>query len=160
MKRPTLAEPSPPLADLSLNCVIRRASPKPVRHSSTHAACVCAGTWLCTKIVARSGSTPAARSCATETRVRSRSSFGSCGIVIECRSATKKNGSNSSWNVTHCFSAPRKLPRWNESAVGWMPESTRGRDVPVAFGVEADMRAIVSKRPGVQRASPSHESCW
>ena len=30
MNRPTLAAPSPPLADLSLNCVIRRASPKPV----------------------------------------------------------------------------------------------------------------------------------
>ena len=29
MNSPTLAAPSPPLADLSLNCVIRRASPKP-----------------------------------------------------------------------------------------------------------------------------------
>ena len=35
MNRPTLAAPSPPLADLSLNWVIRRASPKPVRHCST-----------------------------------------------------------------------------------------------------------------------------
>ncbi len=29
--------PSLPLADLSLNCVIRRASPKPVMHRSTQA---------------------------------------------------------------------------------------------------------------------------
>ena len=77
MKRPTLAEPSPPLADLSLNWVIRRASPNPVRHCSTQPAWACAGTWLCTKIDDRFGSMPMARSWAAARRVRSRSSLGS-----------------------------------------------------------------------------------
>ena len=43
MNSPTLAAPSPPLADLSLNWVIRRASPKPVRHCSTQPSWACAG---------------------------------------------------------------------------------------------------------------------
>ena len=46
MNSPTLAAPSPPLADLSLNWVIRRASPKPVRHCSTQPSWACSGTWL------------------------------------------------------------------------------------------------------------------
>ena len=54
---------------LSLNCVIRLASPKPVRHSRTQDSCRCSGTWLCTNSVLRSGSTPRASSCAAETRV-------------------------------------------------------------------------------------------
>ena len=60
MNSPTLAAPSPPLADLSLNWVIRRASPKPVRHCSTQPSWACAGIWLCTKIAERSGSMPIA----------------------------------------------------------------------------------------------------
>ena len=76
MNSPTDAAPSPPLADLSLNCVIRRASPKPVRHCSTQPSWAWAGTWDCTKIAERSGSIPIASSCAAARRVRSRSSFG------------------------------------------------------------------------------------
>ena len=45
---------------LSLNWVIRLASPKPVMHSSTHDSCRCSGTWLCTNSVLRAGSTPRA----------------------------------------------------------------------------------------------------
>ena len=43
-----------------MNCVIRRASPKPVRHCSTQPSWACAGIWLCTKIDDRSGSMPIA----------------------------------------------------------------------------------------------------
>ena len=93
MNRPTDAAPSPPLADLSLNCVIRRASPKPVRHCSTQDSWACAGIWLCTKIADRAGSMPMATSCATARRVRSRSTLGSCSTVMACRSAMKKKGS-------------------------------------------------------------------
>ena len=107
MKSPTLAAPSPPLADLSLNCVIRRASPKPVRHCSTQPSWACAGIWLCTKIAERSGSTPIASSWAAARRQRSRSTLGSCSTVIACMSAMKKNGWWSSWRWTHCRSAPR-----------------------------------------------------
>ena len=80
------------LADLSLNWVIRRASPKPVRHCSTQPSWACAGIWLWTKIAERSGSMPIASSWAAARRVRSRSTFGSCSTVIACRSAMKKNG--------------------------------------------------------------------
>ena len=99
MNSPTLAAPSPPLADLSLNWVIRRASPKPVRHCSTQAAWACAGTWLWMKIADRCGSMPIASSWAAARRVRSRSAFGSCSTVIACRSAMKKNGAWSSLQV-------------------------------------------------------------
>ena len=67
MNSPTEAAPSPPLADLSLNCVIRRASPNPVRHCSTQASSACSGMCDCTKIAERSGSMPIAISCAAAT---------------------------------------------------------------------------------------------
>ena len=102
-----MAAPSPPLADLSLNCVIRRASPKPVRHWSTQLSCECSGIWLCTKIAERSGSMPIASSWAAARRVRSLSCFGSCSTVIACWSAMKKNGWWSRCRSTHCRSAPR-----------------------------------------------------
>ena len=49
------------LADLSLNWVIRDSSPKLTLHSITHASWLCSGTWLCTKTVATSGSSPTAK---------------------------------------------------------------------------------------------------
>ena len=101
MNRPTLAAPSPDLDDLSLNWVIRRASPNPVRHWSTHDSCAWAGIWLCTKIAERFGSMPIASSCAAARKVRSRSTPGSCSTVIACRSAMKKNGWWSRWRSTH-----------------------------------------------------------
>ena len=107
MNSPTLAAPSPPLADLSLNCVIRRASPKPVRHCSTQPSWAWAGTWLCTKIADRSGSMPIATSWAAARSVRSRSTRGSCSTVMACRSAMKKNGWYSRCRSTHCRVAPR-----------------------------------------------------
>ena len=107
MNRPTLAAPSPDFADLSLNCVIRRASPKPVRHCSTHDSWACAGIWLCTKIADRAGSMPIASSWAAARSVRSRSTLGSCSTVMACRSAMKKNGWWSRCRSTHCRSAPR-----------------------------------------------------
>ena len=45
----------PSFCDLSLNCVIRDACPKPVKQPSTQASSAWAGTWLCTKMVARNG---------------------------------------------------------------------------------------------------------
>ena len=54
MYSPTVTRSLPWRADLSLNWVIRPASPKPVRHSRTHASWVWPGTWLCTKAVHRS----------------------------------------------------------------------------------------------------------
>ncbi len=77
MNRPTLAESAPPLADLSLNWVIRLASPKPVMQPSTQFSSACSGTWLCTNRMHRSGSMPAAKSCAAATLVRRRSVSGS-----------------------------------------------------------------------------------
>ena len=71
---------APSFCDLSLNCVIRDACPKPVKQPSTQANSACAGTWLCTKTVDRAGSMPSARYCAAVTRVRLRSSAGSCAI--------------------------------------------------------------------------------
>ena len=62
MNNPTLAVSAPDLADLSLNWTIRPALPNPVRQESTQASSVCSGTWLCTKTVQRSGSSPAANS--------------------------------------------------------------------------------------------------
>ena len=46
-------------AVLSLNCVIRRSSPMYVMVLRIHMSSLCAGTWLCTKTMERSGSTPA-----------------------------------------------------------------------------------------------------
>ena len=75
-----------------MNCVIRRASPKPVMHSSTQVSWVCSGTCDCRKIAERSASMPIAISWAAQRTNRSRSTFGSWGTVSECRSAMKKNG--------------------------------------------------------------------
>ncbi|KEF07343.1 hypothetical protein DF17_10610 [Streptomyces rimosus] len=88
VNRPTLVRSAPCLADLSLNCVIRLASPKPVRQFMTQASWACSGTWLWTKSVQRSGSRPAASSWAAASRVFARSAVGSCGTVIACRSTT------------------------------------------------------------------------
>ncbi len=91
--RPTDAASAPWRCDLSLNCVIRLASPKPVIVFSTHASSACAGTCDCTNIVERSGSIPAAMYCAARVRVCCRSTFGSCGTVIACRSTMQKMAS-------------------------------------------------------------------
>ena len=64
------ARSAPCLADLSLNWVIRLASPNPVMQPSTQASCACSGTWHCTNSVQRSGSRPSASSCAAVARVR------------------------------------------------------------------------------------------
>ena len=79
----------PALADLSLNCVMRPASPVPVRQARTHWSWVCSGTWLWTNSVETSGSIPAATSWANATRVRWCSVAGSCSTVMACRSTTQ-----------------------------------------------------------------------
>jgi hypothetical protein len=107
VKRPTLAASAPALADLSLNCTIRLASPNPVMHDSTQASSVCSGTWLCTNTIERSGSSPAAKSCAAATLVRRRRSAGCCGNVIACRSTTQYTVSCVSCSATHWRRAPR-----------------------------------------------------
>ena len=89
MNSPTLAESDPPRADLSLNWVMRLASPKPVMPPRIQASCACSGTWLCTNSALRAGSTPAARSWAAAMYVRSRSWAGSYSTVMACRSGMK-----------------------------------------------------------------------
>ena len=89
MNRPTLDRSAPCFCDLSLNWVIRLASPKPVMQLSTQPSWACSGTCDCTNSVQRSGSRPAASSWAALTRVRWRSSSGSCPAVIACRSTTQ-----------------------------------------------------------------------
>ena len=69
MNSPTLAL-SRRRADLSLNCVIRLASPNPVRQLSTQASCGVLGHVALDEQRAALGSTPAASSCAHATRVR------------------------------------------------------------------------------------------
>ena len=49
-----------------MNCVIRPSSPKLVTVESSQLASACAVTWLCAKIVDRSGSSPVAMSIATQ----------------------------------------------------------------------------------------------
>ena len=63
------------LADFSRNCGMRRASPYGVMHSSTHARRGCSGTWLWTKSVQTSGSSPQAMRSAARSSVDSRSCF-------------------------------------------------------------------------------------
>src|ERR1043165_9503637 len=70
VKRPTVDRSAPSRADLSLNCVMRPASPKPVMHCSTQVSWEYSATWLCTKSTERAGSIPAARNWAAVTRVR------------------------------------------------------------------------------------------
>ena len=67
MNRPTLDRSAPCLADLSLNWVIRLASPKPVMQPSTQASWACSGTCDWTNSVHRSGSSPTASSWAAPT---------------------------------------------------------------------------------------------
>lgn len=105
--RPTPAASAPCLADLSLNWVIRMASPMPVMQVSTHASCACSGTWDWTNSVERSGSMPPAMNCAAATRVRSARAAGSCGTVMACRSGMKKNASKSAWVRSQFTRAPR-----------------------------------------------------
>ena len=83
MNRPTLPLP------FSLNCVIRLASPNPVRQDSTHDSSVCSGTCDCRNRVLRSGSTPIASSSATVCRVLAVCADRSGVVVSACRSATK-----------------------------------------------------------------------
>jgi hypothetical protein len=84
-----VARSAPCFEDLSLNWVIRLASPKPVMQLITQASWACSGTWLCTNSVHRSGSSPTASSWAALTRVRCRNCAGSWPAVIACRSTTK-----------------------------------------------------------------------
>ena len=78
-----------PLAVLSLNWVIRRASPSPVRQFITQPSSACSVTWLWQNTAERFGSTPPAMNWAAVTRVRWRSTSGSVGTVSAWRSATK-----------------------------------------------------------------------
>jgi hypothetical protein len=89
VKSPTEADSAPWRADLSLNWVIRLASPKPVSVLSTQASSACAGTCDCTNSVDFDGSMPEAMYCAAVARVLARSSAGSCGEVIACMSTTQ-----------------------------------------------------------------------
>ncbi len=107
MNSPTVARSAACRWDLSLNCVIRPASPNPVRQPSTQASRACSGTWDCTKSTLRSASTPAARYCAAVTLVRWRSTAGSCSTVIACRSTMQYTQSWVSCSATHWRSAPR-----------------------------------------------------
>ena len=78
------------VGEIFLNdCVMRPASPMPVRHARAHCSWVCSGTWLWTNTVDRCGSTPRATSCANDTRVRRFSSAGSWSTVMACRSTTQ-----------------------------------------------------------------------
>ncbi len=87
MNSPTVA--LCPLAVLSLNWVIRLASPNPVRQFITQPSSACSVTWLWQNTAERLGSTPPAMNWAAVTRVRRRSTSGSVGTVNACRSATK-----------------------------------------------------------------------
>ena len=89
VKSPTVVASAPCLADLSLNCVMRLASPKPVMVLSTQASSACAGTCDCTNRVDRSRSTPAARYWAAVRRTFACRAAGSCCTVIACRSTTQ-----------------------------------------------------------------------
>ncbi len=89
MKSPTFVASAPTRADLSLNWVIRDASPKPVRQLSSHASSACSGTCDWRKSSERSGSTPAARYWAAVTRLRRRRASGSGATVRAWRSTTE-----------------------------------------------------------------------
>ncbi len=89
VKSPTLERSAPCLTDLSLNCVIRLASPNPVMQESTQASWACSGTCDWTKSVQTWVSSPSASSCAAATRLRSRSTFGSWPAVMACWSTTQ-----------------------------------------------------------------------
>ena len=69
---------------------------------SSHAPSGCAGTWLCAKTVDLAGSTPVAISQAKTESVDSRSTSGSNGVVIECRSTTQKNASPPAASASSC----------------------------------------------------------
>ena len=101
-----MAFSAPCRADLSLNCVIRDASPKPVMQLSAQASWACSGTWDCTSRVERSGLMPAAMYWAAVTRVRWARAAGSCSAVMACRSATKNTHSLSSCRSTQLRTAP------------------------------------------------------
>src|SRR6266511_3302058 len=111
VKRPAETDSWPAL--FSLNCVIRRSSPMVATEESNHAVSECADTWLCTNTVERSRSS-----------VVSRSSCGSYGTVIECRSTTQMNASPCSWVAAYWRKPPLKLPKCL-APVGWMPEKMR-----------------------------------
>src|SRR6266542_169040 len=108
----------------SLNCVIRRNSPKLVTAANSQAASACAVTWLWTKTAERSGSSPVANSSAAMSSVPSRSAAGSCGTVIACRSTMQKKASPCSCVAAYWRKPPLKLPMWG-SPVGWMPLKMR-----------------------------------
>ncbi|CPU64833.1 Uncharacterised protein [Mycobacteroides abscessus] len=103
---PTVVPSAPCFADLSLNWVMRPASPKPVWHDSTHDSSACCGTCDWTNSAERSGSTPPARYWAAVRRVRSRSRSGSGLTVSAWRSTTQYRASYASWRETHWRSAP------------------------------------------------------
>ena len=88
-EQPDAAGSPPWRPDLSLNWVIRLASPKPVMQPRTQASCVCAGTCDCRNSVLTSGSTPPARYCAAVDPRALPQLSGSCPMVIACRSTTQ-----------------------------------------------------------------------
>ncbi len=103
---PRVVASAPCFCDLSLNWVMRLASPKPVSVLRIHASCVCADTCDCTKSVETAGSMPAAMYCAAVRRVLARSAAGSCGTVIAWRSTTQNTASCVVCSSFHCRSAP------------------------------------------------------
>ncbi|GAA4375615.1 hypothetical protein GCM10023146_30000 [Nocardioides caricicola] len=50
------------------------------------------------------------------------------------------------------------MPKWNESAVGWMPESTRGRAPPVPCTDAETSGAVVVDMGVILTHADSHSS--
>eukprot|EP00963_Diacronema_lutheri_P010392 scaffold1052_cov339-Pavlova_lutheri.AAC.8 len=61
-----------------------------VSQLSSQVSSQCAETWDCRKMVVFSGSNPLAKYSAAEALLDSRSSMGSCGAVMACKSTTQK----------------------------------------------------------------------
>ncbi len=101
-----MAASAPDFWVLSLNWVIREASPKPVMQFSAQASCACSGTWDWTKKMLLSGSMPAAMYWAATMRVRLASSAGSKSTVMACRSGMKNTASYSACMSTQLRTAP------------------------------------------------------
>ena len=75
---------------LSLNWVIRLASPKRAMHSSTQDSCRCSGTWLCTNSVLRVGVDAEGEQLrGGDEGVAAQLRGVPVGIVIACRSTTQ-----------------------------------------------------------------------
>ena len=72
-----------------------------------HMSSLCADTWLCTKTIDRSGSTPLARNRLTRSIVLRRSSARTCRTVMACRSTAQYTQSWVSCMATQFCTAPR-----------------------------------------------------